>query len=72
MVDAWHSWQGDLPLLFLRICCGSRIAILAKDAMVIEMPFVTMKATNISASLGIIGNVRLGQILVSFLDCRAI
>jgi hypothetical protein len=47
MVDAWHPWQGDLPLLFLRICCGSRIEILAKGAMVIEMPFVTIKATNI-------------------------
>jgi hypothetical protein len=32
---------------------------LAKGAMAIQMPFVTIKATNIQASLGIIGIVRL-------------
>ena len=58
MVDAWHRRQGDLSLLFLRICCGGRIVVLAKGAMVIEMPFVTIKATNTQASFGIIGIVR--------------
>ena len=58
MVDAWHRWQGDLPLLFLHICCGGRIAVLAKGGMLIEVPFVKIKATNISANLGIIGIVK--------------
>ena len=57
MVDAWYRRQGDLSLLFLRICCGGRIAVLAKGAMVVEMPFVTIKATDIWAIFGIIGIV---------------
>ena len=57
MVDAWYRRQGDLSLLFLRICCGGRIAVLAEGAMVIEMPFVTIKATDICAIFGIIGIV---------------